>query len=119
MSVAKEYEFNEYENQQMLRFLQSIIYLCIALIFAGTVTIIQGIIPEARSGDVFVGIIFMLMAFAFFMPVRNFLNILSTEGKDMSQFMRGFRILSGGLTFIIAAFSLLLITTVVSYFKSI
>ena len=119
MAVAKEYEFNEYENQQMLRFLQSIIYLCIALIFAGTIAIIQGVIPEARDGDVFIGVIFILMAFAFFMPVRNFLNILSTSGKDMTQFMRGFKTLSGGLTFIIAAFAVLLIAIVVGYFQSI
>ncbi len=119
MSVTKEYEFNEYENQLMLRFLQSIIYLCIALVFAGTVTIIQGVIPDARSGDVFVGIIFILMAIAFFLPVRNFLNILSTSGNDMKQFMRGFNTLSGGLTFIIIAFSLLLITIIWSYFASV
>ncbi|MHA2249147.1 MAG: hypothetical protein ACXAD7_02240 [Candidatus Kariarchaeaceae archaeon] len=114
-----EYEFNETENQQFLVFLQRLVVLSISLLFSGVIMVIQGIIPSTDIGSSIVGVVFIAISLALFLPIRYFLNIIITSGNDMSEVMKGFSMISFGLWFVIGASGLLLLSIIVNFIQSV
>lgn len=111
----EEYEFNDAQNRIFLKFLLILILLSVSLFFTGMVTLIQGIIPNRETGDIVTGIVFIVISVSLLFPTRNFMNIITTSGNDIKEFMKGLSSLNFGFNFIAGATSILLVTILVSF----
>ena len=112
-----EYEFNENENRLFFSFSKRLIYLSIALLFTGLITLIKGIIPPTGTGDIITGSVFIIMAIALFLPIQYFIEIIASTGNDMVQFVKGFKTLSLGMMVVIGAMGVIMISIIVSFFQ--
>ncbi|MHA2027971.1 MAG: hypothetical protein ACW99A_07080 [Candidatus Kariarchaeaceae archaeon] len=114
-----EYEFSESENEQFSDFSFSLVILSISLGTAGLIIVILGIIPSINPVDIVTGLAFIAIAISLFLPLQNFENITRTEGNDMRELMNGFRVLSNGFTFVLAATIFLQVMILISYIRNI
>jgi uncharacterized membrane-anchored protein len=113
-----EYEFSESENKQFLVFLQTMLLLSITLLVVGIVALIQGVIPDATWGDIILGLIFITMAIVIFIPIQYFLDIIISEGTDITSFMKGFTYLSHAMTVLMVTMAILWLTIIIGYISS-
>ena len=113
-----EYEFSEAENTNFMKFLQTMLFLSIALLVVGLITLIQGIIPDTASGDIILGIIFITLSIAIFFPIKYFFDIIITEGNDITAFMKGFTKLSQAMTVLMITMGILWLSIIIGFIAS-
>ncbi len=113
-----EYEFSDAENTNFMKFLQTMLFLSIALLVVGVMTLIQGMIPETSGGDIILGLIFVTLAIAIFYPIKYFFDIITTEGNDVTAFMKGFNYLSRAMTVLMVTMAILWLSVIVGFIAS-
>ncbi|MHA2253114.1 MAG: hypothetical protein ACXAD7_22315 [Candidatus Kariarchaeaceae archaeon] len=92
-----------------------------AILFAliGIVSALTALSSDATS-EAFLGllqaILFIVMGVIFFQPADNFRRIATTEGRDITELMTGFRELNFGLMIVIGSFFGLVIINVILMF---
>lgn len=113
-----EYEFSDEENTNFMKFLQTMLFLSIALLVVGFITLIQGIIPDTSMGDIILGLIFITLAIAIFYPIKYFFDIITTKGNDITAFMKGFTKLSHAMTVLMVTMGILWLTIIIGFINS-
>ena len=98
-----EYEFSNEENITFLTYIKRSIILTIGLMFAGILLVIEGAISPVESLDIATGFIFILVGAFLFAPLQNFLNIIVSQGNDVSELMKGFTSFGNGMTVVMVA----------------
>ncbi len=113
-----EYEFTDEQNDVFLRFLLMLLFLTISLLVTGVITLIQGMIDPVQTGEIIVGILFIVIALALFAPMKNFLNIITTSGNDIKEFMRGIKSLNFGFTIILGVGIVIVLTIIIGFISN-
>jgi hypothetical protein len=85
-----EYEFSEQDNKTFQGLSRWMTTMATLIGIGGIATVVQFITGEGSWIVLVQGIVYLVLAVTFYLPVDNFKKIVRTEGKDISELMTGF-----------------------------
>ena len=112
------YEFNDKENQMFTAFSQRLQIFSFSLVGAGLLFVILSLIPDFSWSDLVAGLIMITIGIALFLPIRNFKNIVHSEGNDIKELVEGFNVLGKGFNYVIYATIALILLMTIGFFSS-
>lgn len=104
--LSLEYEFDDEQNKIFRKFVRNLRLISIVLILAGIVTLIDVSINTPNILLIFNGITWILMGILFYLPIRNFLRITTTEGFDIKELISALSILDKGWIIVLIALTI-------------
>ena len=85
-----EYEFSQEDNKTFQGLSRWMTTMAALIGIGGIATVVQFMTGEGGWIVLVQGIVFLVLAITFYLPVDNFKKIVSTEGKDITELMTGF-----------------------------
>jgi hypothetical protein len=85
-----EYEFSQQDNEIFTDLSRWMTTMAVLIGLGGIATVVQFLTGAGGWIMLVQGIVYLVLAISFYLPVDNFKKIVSTEGKDITELMIGF-----------------------------
>ncbi|MCY3414466.1 MAG: hypothetical protein INQ03_22655 [Candidatus Heimdallarchaeota archaeon] len=113
-----EYEFTKIQDREIITFAHRLVLLTIAFIFSGMIILILGLIVSQKMTDIATGSFFLGLALIFYISIQYFLNIVTTEGNDVKELVKGISSMSRGIDLVIVATLVMVLSIIYGYIQS-
>ncbi|MFX0101002.1 MAG: hypothetical protein ACFFCS_15610 [Candidatus Hodarchaeota archaeon] len=91
-----EYEFSEEYNKIFSKLSQRMLMLGIVIAAGGVATMVNFMLDVSKILALIDGILYVLMAISFILPIDNFKKIVKTKGSDIKELMQAMKELDKG-----------------------
>lgn len=110
-----EHEFTTEQNKVFSNLYKRMLLMAILVLVGGAYSIVFALTGSFQLLLIVSGILYVVMAITFYLPLDNFKKIISTEGQDITELMTALNEMDKGW-FIVNVFSVLVLLTYVAYF---
>ena len=111
-----EYEFSQQDNVVFKGLSRWMTVLAALIGLGGIATVVQFLAGAGGWVMLVQGILFLVMAITFYLPVDNFNRIVRTEGKDITELMTAFGEMDKGWLIVNIVTAVLVVLAIVQLF---
>ncbi len=111
-----EYEFSQEDNNIFAGLSRWMTIMAVLIGVGGIATLVQYMAGDRRWTVLVHGIMYLVLAIVFYLPVDNFKKIVSSEGKDITELMTSFKEMDKGWLVANIISFVLVILAIMSFF---
>jgi hypothetical protein len=110
------YEFSKEENSDFKKLNLRMLALAVAIGLGGIANLVLYFMDGESWSLLVSGLLYLVMAVTFFLPLDNFKKIIETEGNDIKELMTAFKELDKGWLVVNIVTALVVIVIIIEIF---